>query len=310
MTELRSFRAEKSQKKIERSYHRWSQAILNSPIPNENGMRLRRNGLNVMLAPTGDDESSLSVQFPGTNANKRTAIGVGGQFGFLLCQSYKGGLGGGIRSPLDGLEQVHLRIEGPKNRKWHVVADLNQEPEDIALQTTRTALIWVGRHVAPLPQRKDGAEMLNTGPAEGAAEKRGVIVRTARDVQVFDKRHAEVWNYLKKEAEKRGLTCKKSKGNGFETDIVVCSKARSVLLEIKISAAKADIYCAIGQLTVYPRVIGGLGKCCRVLLVPEKPASALLPILKELGIVVVTYSPNTPIRFSAGLWNLFADASE
>lgn len=162
--------AESDADKIEHAYNRWRDSVIASPILEQSGVAAKiRGNDNVVLEVDGAGEF-LSVTYPGANANKLTAIGRSGEYGVILCQSYGRGEGGGIRPPIAGLEQANLQIDGPQNRNWHVIADLNQPEEDIARQTAHSALLWARNSGSADQARK--SSLSNRASAKGSTPQR------------------------------------------------------------------------------------------------------------------------------------------
>ncbi len=84
--------------------------------------------------------------------------------------------------------------------------------------------------------------------------------------------HGYVWQAL---AEALGEDIDKPRGNGFAADAI--TSASKLLIEIKTGTSPQNIYEAVGQLTLYPYLIGLGAAYAPVLLVPDEPA--LKPLL-------------------------------
>jgi len=76
---------------------------------------------------------------------------------------------------------------------------------------------------------------------------------------------------------------------GYEVDGVVSAPGGDILVEIKTGVAAADVYCGIGQLTVYPILLPDLARLDRVLLLPGTPRSALADAIKTAGVELQSY---------------------
>jgi hypothetical protein len=84
---------------------------------------------------------------------------------------------------------------------------------------------------------------------------------------------------------------------------LVTNEAPNILFEIKCDIQASDIQRGLGQLLLYERM---LKKPCRkVLLVPEKPHSDIMPYLAALEIEVSVYKGNGGVITFPGLRKRF-----
>lgn len=76
---------------------------------------------------------------------------------------------------------------------------------------------------------------------------------------------------------------------GYEVDGVIGAPTSNILVEIKTGVSAADIYCGIGQLTVYPILLPDLEKLDRILLLPGQPRTAMADAIKTSGVELHSY---------------------
>jgi hypothetical protein len=62
-----------------------------------------------------------------------------------------------------------------------------------------------------------------------------------------------------------------------------------LLLEIKTDTTATDVYTGIGQLILYPKLLGWLSGHRRVLLLPRSPREPLIAAVGECGVELHSY---------------------
>lgn len=92
--------------------------------------------------------------------------------------------------------------------------------------------------------------------------------------------------------------------DGYEVDAVIGTPNGPLLVEIKTTTSPADVYCGVGQLTLYPLVLPDLARHTRVLLLPGEARPALVAALRGADVELHHYRLNRrrrrpDIRFSA-----------
>lgn len=92
---------------------------------------------------------------------------------------------------------------------------------------------------------------------------------------------------------------------GYEVDGVIGASRRPALLEIKTGVSASDVYCGLGQLTIYPLILPDLSKLARILLLPGTPSPALVEAIGKANVELHSYEMERRargrprIRFSA-----------
>jgi hypothetical protein len=192
---------------------------------------------------------------------------------------------------LSGLAEVPLMIAGERSdRHWYVVADLDSTQREIVERTAAFSLACAraralagGGRKAIDREREDGSR-----PTYGLDEKGRITKRTVpggttevRELQGY------VFKALKKIV---GEELRKPKRNGYCVDGMI--EPANLLIEIKTSTAAHSIYEAVGQLNLYPRLIGIGGAPERALVIPDqRPLNpVMVAALDGAGISVFTYS--------------------
>lgn len=75
----------------------------------------------------------------------------------------------------------------------------------------------------------------------------------------------------------------------YEVDGTVQTSEGSILIEIKTGVSAADVYCGVGQLTVYPIVLPDLALHAKILLLPGTPGPQLVKALEGCGVELHSY---------------------
>lgn len=174
---------------------------------------------------------------------------------------------------LSGLKPVQLLVSGSASqREWFVVADLSASLEQIVAQTAAFTLAC-----AQARARAGGGDTLvdeqEASYTLGWDEKGHsfTVVRQGGEKEVTAL-HGYVWRAL---AAALGKNVDKPRGNGFSADAI--TTLTKLLIEIKTGTSPRDVYEAVGQLTLYPSLIGLGTDYTPVILVPDTPP--LKPLL-------------------------------
>ncbi|MES3057413.1 hypothetical protein O6V14_17410 [Sphingomonas faeni] len=75
----------------------------------------------------------------------------------------------------------------------------------------------------------------------------------------------------------------------YEVDGTVDAPKGPILIEIKTGISPADVYCGVGQLTVYPILLADLAAHSKILLLPGIPGPALVTALEGCGVELHSY---------------------
>lgn len=192
---------------------------------------------------------------------------------------------------LSGLAEVPLLVAGRRSeRRWYVVASLDAEPATIAAQAADFSNACArARTLAGGGRRADpGAEDPEARPTYGMDEKGRITTRTQAGGSVeVTELQGYVYQALKRIV---GDDLRKPKRNGYCVDGMI--ERANLLIEIKTGTAAHCIYEAVGQLNLYPRLIGIRGEPEPALLVPD--SQPLRPVmaaaLAAAKVSVFTYS--------------------
>lgn len=197
-------------------------------------------------------------------------------------------LSGDIRSNfagLSGLDAVPLLVAGTASaRNWYLIADLSLAPVEIVRMTARFASAC-----ARARSRAGGGKAdAEKGRRLGRDEKgRLVEVKTRGGTKLVRALQGYVWEELRAQL---GDELIKPGRAGYEVDGLL--EGAGVLIEIKTGTGAADIHTAVGQLTLYPPLIGIDPAVSKALLVPDDPPlrPMMAAALEVIGMEVFTYS--------------------
>ena len=99
-----------------------------------------------------------------------------------------------------------------------------------------------------------------------------------------------VFECLEKMLKTSGIDISKPRhAANYEVDGVIETPAGPMLLEIKTGVSAADVYCGVGQLSLYPVVLPDLAKHARVLLLPGQPTRHLVDALRTCKVELHSY---------------------
>lgn len=195
---------------------------------------------------------------------------------------------------LTGLRPVGMTVAGaPAKRSWYVVTGLDDVTADEIVARTSAFIdrCWDAR-VAARDGDADKEPVTDPDQRSGSREAGGeTTVHVDAHDRTMVRRQGYVWAALHDVLAASGITMSKPRHvEGYEVDAVVERGHRGLLIEIKSSSLPPDVYAAVGQLTLYPRLLPGLAGHGRVLLLPDAPSDALLSALEGMGMAVHRYS--------------------
>lgn len=182
-------------------------------------------------------------------------------------------------------------VDGLQARNhWYVVADLGATPAEIVRQAADFSNACSrARTSAGGGKSVENKEEANASrPTYGMDEKGRITKRTTRggttevrELQGF------VYKALKKIV---GEELRKPKRNGYCVDAMIAPA--NLLIEIKTGTSAHCVYEAVGQLLLYPDLIGIQGQPEKALLIPDqRPLNPVMAAALDIaGISVFTYS--------------------
>lgn len=188
-------------------------------------------------------------------------------------------------SSLSGINPVPLMTKnGVSKREWYIVADLTLSPLQIVRQTVSFTLACARARA----KAGGGASPVNDQPYRLGADEKGhtvKIVLPGGKAEVI-KLQGYVWTELQTII---GSDFIKPQNSSFSVDGYI--QSLDMLIEIKTGVYAHDIYEAVGQLYLYPSLIGISQNTKRVLLIPDNPPmnAMLSAALRAASIEVFTY---------------------
>jgi hypothetical protein len=194
---------------------------------------------------------------------------------------------------LSGLTEIPVSASDTKSpRKWFIVGNLNATPAEIVAQAAQFTLACARAR----SKASGGEEQSSKKQSYGyGMDEKGRIVKVTRTGGSAE--ICTLQGYVFEELRKKvGKNLSKPKKNGFSVDCMI--EAASLLIEIKTTVFAHDIYEAVGQLRLYPSLIGLPSGLKPILLIPDQPALKpnMATALHEDGIEVYTYSIRSGAR--------------
>ena len=219
-----------------------------------------------------------------------------------------------------GLEPAPVRAgSGPQDRDWYAVCRLDaSDAEMLAATTLFVARCDLARrqHDPDPPSAEEVSQLLSLLAGD---ETMGYLLHRARPAEGEKKvwkQHAEVWSALRSELEGAGLRLEKVRpAPGYEVDGVI-PMPEPLLVEIKTGASAADIYTAVGQLTLYRRLICPKDSHHLIMVLPKAPSAPLQRVLRDMDFRICVYrregdeaGERGRIHFDATLAHLWLDSN-
>ena len=207
-----------------------------------------------------------------------------------------------------GLEPVDMAVPGKsagrarRPKQWYVVAQLDGV-SDIVIRNDTAEFVrrcWNARTYGA--KAAEDQQRLQT--LFGNAERGGWY---DVDPALHPRRVLKVQGYVSESLEQIlagfGITLRKPRhAANYEVDGTVDTPKGPILIEIKTGVSPADVYCGVGQLTVYTIVLADLGAHSKILLLPGIPGPALVTALNECGVELHSYELKRERRRAAALF--------
>lgn len=189
-----------------------------------------------------------------------------------------------------GLTPVETRIAGRStNKEWHVVARVDGPTAEAIVRST-----------AAFVRRCWNARMFGRQAAEDQARLARLFGQPERggwydiDPALMPTRVLRIQGYVSEcladiLSEFDIELAKPRHAANYEVDGTIDAPRGPLLIEIKTGVTAADVYCGVGQLTIYPVVLGGLDDHAKILLLPGSPTHALTQALRACGVELHRY---------------------
>lgn len=188
-----------------------------------------------------------------------------------------------------GLAPVEVELrKGPATRQWHVVAPLDAAGNVIRAATADfVRRCWGARTWG----RQAETDQKRLAALLGKPERGGwydllpdPTPRRVLHLQGF------VFEALEALLDDFGIEIEKPRhAAGYEVDGVIRTSKEAILVEIKTGRTAADVYCGVGQLTLYPMVLPDLRKHRKILLLPGRPSQTLSDALLSCDVELHRY---------------------
>lgn len=189
-----------------------------------------------------------------------------------------------------GSQPVAMSVAGhPARKEWHVVTRLDGVSE--AVIRARTAEFvrrcWNARAFGKQAGRDQGRVKKLFGSGErGSWFDLDPALQPRRVLRV----QGYVYECLETLLHEFGIEIQKPRhAANYEVDGTISTHGGPLLLEIKTGVSAADVYCGVGQLTVYPVILPDLAAHARVLLLPGEPTTHLVQALRTCGVELHRY---------------------
>jgi hypothetical protein len=190
-----------------------------------------------------------------------------------------------------GLVPVDMEVGQTKARKsWYVVARL----DDRSARTIRRDTVDFVRRCwnARTYGKTAGEDQDRLDVLFGKAERGGWfdVDQTQTSKRVV-RVQGYVSEYLMQILRESDITLRKPRhAANYEVDGTIEAATGAILLEIKTGISAADVYCGVGQLTVYPIILPDLAGYAKILLLPGTPQAPLVDALKGSGVELHSYA--------------------
>jgi hypothetical protein len=175
--------------------------------------------------------------------------------------------------------------DGLSKRKYYLVANIDSSEANIIKTTVEFAL---GCTLARMAISSTANNITENSYHLGADETGNVtVVDQPGWSKEVSRLQGYVWQALNACLDGKLL---KPQRNGFAVDAI--HPEANLLIEIKTSSSMSSVYEAVGQLSLYPHIIGLEKQLIPVLLIPEDPPMREIAVeaVNKAGILVYTYS--------------------
>lgn len=189
-----------------------------------------------------------------------------------------------------GLHPVTMWVGSSQAKKeWHVVARLDGRSNAAILNDTTEFVrrCWNARTFG----LKAAEDQVRLTALFGHAERGGWY---DVDPRLLPTRVLKVQGYVSEclatVLQESGISLVKPRhAANYEVDGTVDAPDGPILIEIKTGISAADIYCGVGQLTVYPLILPDLAAHTKILLLPGRPRPGLVKALEDCGVELHSY---------------------
>jgi hypothetical protein len=191
------------------------------------------------------------------------------------------------------LEPVNVEFSDGSQRAYYQVAQLDSPPAAIQESVAAFVAESARARLAKLVPSNVLDALANAQRWERGLkpEATGEYDFRARAAGKAERRHADVWQALAKELERRKIRHSNDRVAQYGPDLFTYD-GPAVLFEIKVNASSRDVFEGVGQLHIYEQLLRSApktGAYRKVLVVPEGMRHVLEDPLASLSVYVVTY---------------------
>lgn len=189
-----------------------------------------------------------------------------------------------------GLKPVQMQVKGaPSKKEWNIVTALDRVSHAVVREATAEFVrtCWNARTYG----QQAAIDQAQVATLFGNREQGGWYdVNPALHPKRVLRVQGYVFECLEETLRPFGIIIQKPRhAANYEVDGAIDAKDGPILIEIKTGISAADVYCGVGQLTLYPLVLPDLASHDRLLLLPGDPTKPLAEALKFCGVELHRY---------------------
>lgn len=190
-----------------------------------------------------------------------------------------------------GLTPVAVAVRGrAASRDWYSVTALDRD--DAMIRRNTADFVHSCSRARTDEATEVASDQTRLADLFGAPETGGkaTVSREAWQGEVT-REQGEVWLALRDQLADHQIELLKPRhADGYEVDGELNLGSEDLLIEIKTRCDAADLYAAIGQLHIYPRLLPRLANHSRILLIPDRPRPALAAAIRDCGVEIHVYT--------------------
>ena len=192
---------------------------------------------------------------------------------------------------ISSLAPVTVHFSDGSTRPYFVVGPLDHDEADLHAWTARfiSECEQVRLFYAFGPEEAEAERRITEAEGESHPEKSGQFGYPQRPGGIGNKTHADVWKALVVALDKRSVKHTNSRVGRFGPDLRTVGDRGRLLFEIKTNNDPRSAYEALGQLTVYEKLLGRTYQ--KVIVLPDLFSARMQETVVDLGIAVIRYRP-------------------